>query len=86
MVEGAGVDPTVTARELWLGTHPLPTASTRLGRRSMRPSATVLIKMRSCQHRLRPYCASLGNIMPPLAIARRIFGRDRSSEPIVYAC
>ena len=22
---GAGVDPTVTARALWLGTHPLPT-------------------------------------------------------------
>ena len=46
----AGIDPTVTARALWLETHPLPTDSDKEGLQS----ATSLAAIGTGQHRDRP--------------------------------
>ena len=37
----AGVDPTVTARALWLETHPLPTSADQMGSKSATSLAAV---------------------------------------------
>jgi len=37
----AGIDPTVTARALWLETHPLPTASDKVGLEAATSIATI---------------------------------------------
>ena len=37
----AGVDPTVTARALWLETHPLPTSADKMGSESASSLATA---------------------------------------------
>jgi hypothetical protein len=39
--KNAGVDPTITARALWLGTHPLPRTRDKMGSESASPSVPV---------------------------------------------
>jgi hypothetical protein len=40
--KSAGFDPTITARALWLGTHPLPRTGDKMGSESASPSVPVV--------------------------------------------
>jgi hypothetical protein len=53
----AGVDPAVTARTLWLETHPLPTSADRMGSEGARSTTAVGANQKSAE-RDRPITES----------------------------
>ena len=65
----ASIDPTVTARALWLETHPLPTTADQMGSEGARP-ATAVGADRQNANRGRPTTKS---------------GADNKTKPIAAA-